>query len=122
MRVRAKWSGLLAVVLFAAPASPQEATPICINAGHQYRVGDYACLPGCHGRQRYARCDMLGTSATWTYISEVCPIALLSPALPQKASLSVVTAMSPIPYPATMSAISPETAARISAVGKLASR
>lgn len=122
MQVKATWGAVLSLLLFAAPASSQDATPICINAGHQYRVGDYACLPGCHGRQRYARCDVLGTAASWTYISEVCPIALLSPVLPEKASLSVATAMSPIPYQVTMSAIPPEIAERISAIGMLASR
>jgi hypothetical protein len=122
MRVKAIWGAVVSVLLFAAPAWSQDATPICINAGHQYRVGDYACLPGCHGRQRYARCDVLGAATSWTYISDVCPIALLSPALPARASLSVATAMSPIPYQVTMSAISPPIAERISAIGKLASR
>lgn len=105
----------------AAPAFAQEATPLCLNAGHQYQVGDYACLPGCHGRQRYARCDVLGTSASWTYISEVCPIAAISPATPKDATLSVATAMSPIPFKVTMSAIAPEIAERMSAIATLAS-
>jgi hypothetical protein len=111
----------VALVAVAAPAFAQDATPLCLNAGYQYQVGDYACLPGCHGRQRYARCDALGVSATWTYISEVCPIALISPAMPTRATLSVATAMSPIPYEVTMSAIAPEIEARIAAIGKLAS-
>ena len=122
----ATWKSLqvLAVALaaMAAPAFAQDATPLCINAGHQYQIGDYACLPGCHGRQRYARCDVLGASASWTYISEVCPIALISPPMPGGATLVVATAMSPIPYRVTMSAITPAIAEKISAIGKLASR
>ena len=76
-----------------APAAAQDATPmpVCVGSGHQYQVGDYACLPGCHGRQRYARCDSLGASAAWTYISEVCPIASISPELPADATLTVTT-------------------------------
>jgi hypothetical protein len=109
-----------ALILAAAPAAAQDASPLCINAGHQYQVGDYACLPGCHGRQRYARCDVLGASASWTYISEVCPIAMITPAMPASATLTVATAMSPIPYRVTMSAIAPEIEARIAAIGKLA--
>jgi hypothetical protein len=110
------------VAISATPIVAEDAAPLCLNAGHQYQVGDYACLPGCHGRQRYARCDALGVSASWTYISEVCPIALISPAMPESATLTVTTAMSPIPYHVTMSAIAPEIEARISAIGKLASR
>src|SRR6187397_2058581 len=97
-----------AVTISAGPVSAQDASPLCLNAGHQYQIGDYACLPGCHGRQRYARCDVLGAAASWTYISDVCPIALISPAMPRSAMLTVATAMSPIPYQVTMSAIAPE--------------
>ncbi len=114
---------LLAAPAFcAAPALAQDATPICLNAGYQYKVGDYACLPGCHGRQRYARCDALGSAASWTYISEVCPIASISPAMPRDATLTVATVMSPIPYEVTMSAIAPEIEARIASLGQVASR
>ncbi len=112
----------VAAAMFAAPALAQDASPICLNAGYQYQVGDYACLPGCHGRQRYARCDVLGSATSWTYISEVCPIAMISPAMPRSATLTVVTAMSPIPYEVTMSAIAPEIEARIAGLGRVASR
>lgn len=112
----------LATASVVAPAFGQEATPVCLNAGHQYAIGDYACLPGCHGRQRYARCDALGVTASWTYISDVCPIALIAPAQPVHATLTVATVMSPIPYKITMSAIAPEIEERILEIGKLASR
>jgi hypothetical protein len=121
MAIRTSLQVLAVALSAAAPAFAQDATPLCINAGHQYQVGDYACLPGCHGRQRYARCDALGASASWTYISEVCPIAMISPAMPVSATLPVATAMSPIPYRVAMSAIAPDIEARIAAIGKLAS-
>ena len=64
------------------PAFAAEVTLVCTNAGNQYQVGDYACLPACHGRQRYARCDSIAENATWTYISDVCPMALFTPKAP----------------------------------------
>lgn len=120
-RMATLWGLGLLLAAMAVPAGAQDATPLCINAGHQYQVGDYACLPGCHGRQRYARCDALGAAASWTYISEVCPIAMLEPATPVNATLTVSAAMSPIPFKVTMSAIAPAIEARIAAVGRLAS-
>jgi hypothetical protein len=99
---------------WVAPVLAEDATPVCINAGHQYQVGDYACLPGCHGRQRYARCDTLGVSTTtWTYISDVCPIAAVLPPLPDSATLTVTTVMTPIPYDITSCAIDPEIEVRL---------
>jgi hypothetical protein len=97
-------------------AAAEELMAVCLNAGHQYQVGDYACLPGCHGRQRYARCDALGTAASWTYISDVCPIAAISPAMPKSATLVVESAMTPIPYEVTMSALSPMAEAGLDAI------
>lgn len=111
----------LLLAAMTAPAAAEDTALICLNAGHQYQVGDYACLPGCHGRQRYARCDALGPATTWTYISEVCPVALFSPPLPVSATLVVETAMSPIPYPTMMSAVAPEFEGRIAEAGRLAS-
>jgi len=121
LRQATLWGCGLLFAAMAFPAVAQDASPLCINAGHQYQVGDYACLPGCHGRQRYARCDAFGTAASWTYISEVCPIAMLEPATPANATLTISTAMSPIPYSATMSAISPAIEARIAAIGSATS-
>lgn len=107
---------LLALSLVGTGAVAQERLAVCLNAGHQYHVGDYACLPGCHGRQRYARCDALGTAASWTYISDVCPIAAISPALPKSATLTAASAMSPIPYQVSMSALSPMAEAGLEAI------
>jgi hypothetical protein len=110
------WRYLLAAVVLAcggivtlpagavenAPATPiappAQATTICMSRGQQYKIGDYACLPGCHGRQRYARCDAIAEAASWTFISDVCPMADLAPPAPGAYSPApVVTAMNEIP-------------------------
>ena len=94
---------LHAFLLFAsgfasAPGFAADATLICLSGGNQYKVGDYACIPGCHGRQRYARCDAVAETASWTFISDVCPMALRSlPAPGENSPVPVVTAMSEIP-------------------------
>lgn len=104
----------LAASSTALPAIAAEATAFCLNAGNRYQVGDYACLPGCHGRQRYARCDAATQAASWTYISDVCPMALFTPDTPNDVTVApVVTAMSPIPYEITSCAIDPEIGARL---------
>jgi hypothetical protein len=111
----------LTVLVFAGavaasvPAAAADASLVCVNAGRHYKVGDYACLPACHGRQRYARCDAVAEHASWTYISDVCPIALLDPAQPQAASFAPAdSVMTPIPLNIALSAISPEIARKIS--------
>jgi len=107
---------LLVTGFLAGSAEAQDATLICLNGGNQYKIGDYACIPGCHGRQRYARCDATATKASWTFISDVCPVAILSPAAPVDVSLAPVeSAMTPIPFVLAMSAIAPEIAQRIAA-------
>ena len=103
-----------AMALPALPAVGAEATAFCTNAGNRYQIGDYACLPGCHGRQRYARCDPIAQNASWTYISDVCPMALFTPDTPDDVTVAPVrTAMSPIPYEITSCAIDPELEARV---------
>jgi len=87
-------AGFAAAPSFAA----DNATVICTSGGNQYKIGDYACLPGCHGRQRYARCDAVAEAASWTFISDVCPMALRSlPAPGENSPVPVVTAMTEIP-------------------------
>jgi hypothetical protein len=110
-------------VATSVPAVAADASLVCVNAGRQYKVGDYACLPACHGRQRYARCDAVAEHASWTYVSDVCPIALLSPAQPQAASLAAAdSVMTPLPLNIPLSAISPEIAQKISDLGKPGTR
>lgn len=109
-------AALLATGFLVGSAGAQDTTLLCLNGGNQYKVGDYACIPGCHGRQRYARCDAIATEASWTFISDVCPVALLSPAAPVDVSLAPVqSAMTPIPFVLAMSAIAPEIAEEIAA-------
>ena len=111
------------VVAAGVPAAAADASLVCVNAGRQYKVGDYACLPACHGRQRYARCDAVAEHASWTYISDVCPIALLAPAEPQDASFAPAdSVMTPLPLNIALSAISPEIAKEISDLGKRGAR
>lgn len=98
----------------ALPTMAAEASLVCLNAGNRYQVGDYACLPGCHGRQRYARCDTIADNTSWTYISDVCPMALFTPEAPDGVTVApVATAMSPIPYDITSCAIDPAIETRL---------
>ena len=126
--------GLIAVAMGAAlfgggTALGQDASGVCINSGNRYQVGDYACIPACHGRQRYARCDIIAERASWTYVSDVCPMALLERPAPQNLNFPAAAAlMSPRAYDdIANSAIAPEIQARIvalaiSAETRLASR
>lgn len=93
----------------AVPALGVEATLICLNAGHEYKIGDYACIAACHGKRRYARCDVIAEKTSWTFISDVCPTANLTPPDPTEVTLApVVTAMSPIPVDVDRCAIDPQ--------------
>ena len=110
---RAATAGILCALL-ASPASAEEATLVCLSSGHSYQVGDFACIPACHGKLRYARCAMVKEKASWTFISDVCPSANLTPPEPTGVTLMpVATAMSPIPLTILMSAIDPSIDLRI---------
>lgn len=110
------------VALSAVPAAAQDApttpalrmpvTPaVCTSAGNSYNAGDYACIPACHGQRRLARCDVVGQSASWTYVSNACPSAMINAPWPSDWSqLPVVTDMTPIPVTVRMSAIDPRIA------------
>ena len=39
------------------PALSAETAAVCQNSGRDYKVGEYACIPACHGQRRLARCD-----------------------------------------------------------------
>src|SRR5262249_45385250 len=84
-----------------APALSAEATaPVCQNSGREYKVGEYACIPACHGQRRLARCDAVqSASATWTFVSDVCPSALLAPSPFDATARPIRAAMTPIPLP-----------------------
>jgi hypothetical protein len=102
MRALYPVSLLLAVLGSSGAASAADLS--CLSDGHNYRVGEYACLPACHGKFRYARCDAVASTASWTFVSDTCPSALLQPILPAHASLvPVVAAMTPRPLVINMS-------------------
>lgn len=79
----------LGAVAFVGPAMAQDApaTPIpetpqslsCLSSGQVYMPGQIACIPGCHGAERLARCDVVENYTTWTTVSNDCPIANASP-------------------------------------------
>jgi hypothetical protein len=109
------------VALLSSPSWAAEASLICVNAGHDYRVGDYACIAACHGKRRYARCDVIAEKTSWTFISDACPSANLTPPDPKDTTLAPVeTAMTPIPLIITMSAIDPAIQTKIAATRQIA--
>jgi hypothetical protein len=102
------------------PAFAQDqATLICTNAGISYKVGEYACIAACHGQRRLARCDAAAqTVASWTYVSDVCPSAMIKAPWPTDwTELPASTRMSPIPVTVNMSAPAPDMTALIESYG-----
>jgi hypothetical protein len=107
-----------AVLLATAAPSSAETLLVCTNAGIQYKVGEFACIAACHGKRRLARCDVVAETASWTYVSEVCPSAMIVPPWPTDWSeIPAVAAMTPKPLVVNMSAPTPEFAARIARAG-----
>ena len=98
------------------PALPAPASPaVCTSAGNSYQAGDYACIPACHGQRRLARCDVAGQSASWTYVSNACPSAMINTPWPSDWSqVPAATDMTPLPVTVRMSAIDPRLAPLIS--------
>jgi hypothetical protein len=102
------------------PAFGQDASLICTNAGNAYQVGEYACIAACHGQRRLARCDTIATSATWTYVSEACPSAMIVPEWPSDwTELPAIAAMTPIPVKVNMSGVAPDIAPKMTRLKKL---
>jgi len=59
---------------------PQEQQILaCLSSGQAYTPGQIVCIPGCHGAQRLARCDVVSGQTTWTTVSNNCPTANMSP-------------------------------------------
>ena len=92
-----------------AIAQDQETTTLaCTNAGIQYKVGEFACIAACHQKRRLARCDAVATSASWTYVEESCPTAMINAPWPSDWSeIPAVSAMSPRPLVVNLTAIPP---------------
>lgn len=117
----AAWSAcllVLATALPAVPAAKAQATTICVDAGVEYRVGEYACIAACHGQRRLARCDVIAERASWTYVSNACPSAMIVPPWPSDwTEVPAVALMTPRPITVNMSAVAPALAPRIAAAG-----
>jgi hypothetical protein len=109
--------------LSAGTAHAQEASLVCTNAGNSYKVGEFACIAACHGARRLARCDIVIESATWTYVSDVCPSAMFVPGPPAEASqIPVKAAMTPLPGPLKISEMAPNAPARLVSLQPAASQ
>jgi len=115
------------------PAFAADTSPVCMNSGREYKIGEYACIPACHGQRRLARCDALGgatpaatqaPTANWTFVSDVCPSAMLPPSPSDASARPIKAAMTPIPLPIerTMSEMSPEAWMRLATLMKTAAQ
>lgn len=107
-------STILGAVLFVVigsaslPALAQDTSSTCTNAGRTYTLGQTVCIAACHGARRLARCDLVIETASWVYISEVCPSAMFVPPPPSDLSQTpLIAAMTPLPGPLKMSTIAP---------------
>lgn len=106
--------GALGLAIGVSAAAAQDATLVCTNAGNSYNVGDFACIAACHGERRFAKCDLVGTAAIWTYLSDSCPSAMINPPWPTDWSeVPAKVAMSPIPIEVNSSAIAAMIAPKI---------
>ena len=106
-------AAFVAAGLATGTGHAQDASLICTNAGNSYKVGEFACIAACHGARRLARCDVVVETATWTYVSDVCPSAMFVPGPPPEASqIPVKAAMTPLPGPLKISEIVPEASVR----------
>ena len=107
-------AAVLAGPLFAQdqstpPPASGNVSLACTNAGNQYAVGEFACIAACHERRRLARCDQVAESASWTYVSDACPSAMINPPWPgDHTELPAITMMTPIPLDVNMTAPPPE--------------
>jgi hypothetical protein len=110
-----------------AQDAQQKTAAVCTSGGVTYAAGEYACIPACHGQRRLARCDVTvpssaqgsaaqsTQSATWTYVSDACPSAMIiNPPWPSDWSETpLATDMTPLPVKVIMSAISPAIAPKV---------
>ena len=104
-----------AFIAATATGAAQEATLACSNAGASYQIGDLACIAACHEQRRLARCDLVSGAATWTYVSESCPSAMIlnQPWPSDWSQIPAIAAMSPIPIKVNSSAIAAAIAPKI---------
>ena len=95
-----------------AATNPPGALPqMCMSSGTPYQVGQYACIPACHGMRRLARCDAAGDNVSWTFVSNECPSAMINAPWPSDWSeLPVAADMSPKPMAVNKSVPPPDAA------------
>jgi hypothetical protein len=82
-------------------STPENQQLSCLANGQAYTPGEIACVPGCHGSQRLARCEAIRSTADWTTISDNCPTARLTPLPPGNPAyptVMVCTLMTHAPY------------------------
>ena len=79
-------------------STPENQTLSCLANGQAYTPGEVACVPGCHGRQRLARCDALAAKADWTTLSDSCPSARMTPLPPGNPAHPTLLACVMMPY------------------------
>lgn len=83
--------GLSAVLILATPAS---AGRHCRYEGRIFDQGDVVCIR-LDGRARLARCGMMLNNASWNFLEDGCPTALMTP-LPENRTSSCRRAVEPI--------------------------
>ena len=74
-------AALAALFALLSTANGQEAKLLCTSGSVSYKIGEIACIPACHGRQRLAKCELSNGLASWSYLSDSCPSAM-NPILP----------------------------------------
>jgi hypothetical protein len=115
-------AALFTTAMLAGPAIAQDqetTTLACTNAGIQYKVGEFACIAACHQQRRLARCDAVAANASWTYVEESCPTAMINAPWPSDWSeIPAVTAMSPRPLVVNLTAIPPDDRMAFADFGK----
>jgi hypothetical protein len=120
MKVATRLSVFALGVLLALPVAAQDAPETslaCLNAGVSYAVGEFACIAACHQERRLARCDVVSDNASWTYVSEACPSAMINQPWPSDWSeIPAVSAMTPMPVTVTYSAPPPATPTALAAL------
>lgn len=57
---------------------PASAGRHCLYQGKIFRQGDVTCIR-VDGKTRLARCEMMLNNATWNFLQDGCPTALLTP-------------------------------------------
>jgi hypothetical protein len=85
--MKSLYAALIAIAAGGIAGSASAQSLFCLNSGASYTPGQIVCIPGCHGAQRLARCDVVNGATAWTTVSENCPTANVSPISPMVLAL-----------------------------------